>query len=147
MGWFTPNKNGEAAITDSEWIPTVTISPHTGVPQHTWVGSNTASNITWTHTNTGGWGAGSGTFPGTYQVNTDLKGGQLYLEGDGADIHINGESLMKTLQVLEQRLNILRPNTELEAEWDQLRALSDQYRELEAQLLEKQKMWDRLKTK
>jgi hypothetical protein len=54
---------------------------------------------------------------------------------------------MKTLQVLERRLNILRPNTELEAEWDQLRALGDQYRELEAELLEKQKMWDRLKTK
>ena len=146
MGWFTTNKTTEAAITDSEWTPTVTISPHTGVTQHTWV-PNTTSNITWTHTNTGGWGGGSGTFPGTYQVNNDLKGGQLHLEGDGADIHINGESLMKTLQALEQRLNILRPNTELEAEWDQLRELGDQYRQLEAELKEKQKMWNMLKTK
>jgi hypothetical protein len=46
---------------------------------------------------------------------------------------------------LEQRLNILRPNTELEAEWDQLRELGDQYRQLETELMEKQKMWNKLK--
>jgi hypothetical protein len=62
---------------------------------------------------------GGGT--GEYHVNQTLKGGQLHLNGDDADININGESLMKTLQSLEQRLNILRPNTELEAEWDQMR--------------------------
>jgi hypothetical protein len=70
---------------------------------------------------------------------------RLAEELDGADIHINGESLMKTLQGLEQRLNILRPNTELEAEWDQLRELGDQYRQLETELMEKQKMWNKLK--
>jgi len=86
---------------------------------------------------------GGGT--GEYHVNQTLKGGQLHLEGHDADININGESLMKTLQSLEQRLNILRPNTELEAEWDQLRELGDQYRQLETELMEKQKMWNKLK--
>jgi hypothetical protein len=88
-----------------------------------------------------------GSGAGEYHVNQTLKGGQLHLEGDDADININGESLMATLRSLEQRLNILRPNTELEAEWDQLRELGDQYRQLETELMEKQKMWNRLKTK
>ena len=155
MGWFTrdttsvsePSITDSATVSENSWqsVPLVTISPNTGAVQNNWVGSNTFSNVTWT-TN-GGWGGGGGTFPGTYQVNHDLKGGQLYLEGDDADIKINGESLMKTLQGLEQRLNILRPNPELEAEWDQLKELGDQYRQLEAELKEKQKMWNMLKTK
>jgi hypothetical protein len=107
------------------------------------VGSNTFSNVTWT--TTGGWGLNSGA--GEYHVNNTLKGGQLHLEGHDADININGESLMATLRSLEQRLNILRPNPELEEEWDQLRELGDQYRQLEADLKEKQKMWNMLKTK
>ena len=155
MDWFTRNTTAvsEPGITDSatvsenSWqsVPLVTISPNTGAVQNNWVGSNTFSNVTWTTTNTGGWGMGGGA--GEYRVNQTLKGGQLHLEGDGADITLNGESLMATLRALEQRLNILRPNTELEAEWDQLKELGDQYRQLEAELKEKQKMWNMLKTK
>jgi len=154
MGWFTSDTTAvsEPSITDSaivseDWqsVPLVTISPNTGAVQtNTWVGSNTFSNVTWTTTNTGGWGMGGGG-SGEYHVNQTLKGGQLHLEGDDADININGESLMATLRSLEQRLNILRPNTELETEWDQLRELGDQYRQLETELMEKQKMWNKLK--
>ena len=144
MGWFTSDTTAvfEPSITESatvsedsrQSVPRVTISPN-------WVGSNTFSNVTWT--GNGSWGMGGGT--GEYHVNQTLKGGQLHLEGHDADININGESLMKTLRSLEQRLNILRPNTELEAEWDQLRELGDQYRQLETELMEKQKMWNKLK--
>jgi len=151
MGWFAsdttavsePSITESATVSENSWqsVPLVTIGPNTGAVQHTWVGSNTFSNVTWT--GTGGWGMGGGT--GEYHVNQTLKGGQLHLEGHDADININGESLMKTLQSLEQRLNILRPNTELEAEWDQLRELGDQYRQLETELMEKQKMWNKLK--
>jgi hypothetical protein len=35
----------------------------------------------------------------------------------------------------------LRPNPALESEWDQLRELGKQYRELEQQLTEKAQMW------
>ena len=151
MGWFTsdttavfePSITESATVSENSWqsVPLVTIGPNTGAVQHTWVGSNTFSNVTWT--GNGSWGIGGGT--GEYHVNQTLKGGQLHLEGHDADININGESLMKTLQSLEQRLNILRPNTELEAEWDQLRELGDQYRQLETELMEKQKMWNKLK--
>ena len=69
----------------------------------------------------------------------------LTLQGEDADIMINGVSLNDTLKNIEQRLGILRPNTELEAEWDQLQALGNQYRKLEKQLREKSDMWAKLK--
>jgi hypothetical protein len=49
------------------------------------------------------------------------------------------------MESVEQRLRILRPNPALEAEWDQLRELGEQYRELEKQLTEKSQMWNTLK--
>jgi proteasome assembly chaperone (PAC2) family protein len=65
----------------------------------------------------------------------------IQLKGESADILINEKSLMKTLDKIEQRLGILQPNPELESEWEELRELATAYRELEAKLLEKKKMW------
>ena len=70
---------------------------------------------------------------------------KIVLNGKDADIMINGVSLNDTLKNIEQRLGILRPNPDLEAEWDQLKALGNQYRELEKQLKEKSNMWSKLK--
>jgi hypothetical protein len=70
---------------------------------------------------------------------------KIKLDGEGADIEVNGWSLIDAIQKIEERLNILHPNTELETEWEELRALGDQYRKLEKQILEKQATWDRLK--
>ena len=47
---------------------------------------------------------------------------------------------------IEERLNILSVNNDLEAEWEELRNLGNQYRELEKHILEKQATWDRLKS-
>ena len=69
----------------------------------------------------------------------------IELNGEDADIRVNGESLMDTLRGIQDRLNILRPNPELEAEWDELRELGEQYRKLEAQFAEKSKVWSTLK--
>ena len=73
------------------------------------------------------------------------RGGTIQLEGENADIKVNGESLMETLRGIQDRLNMLTPNTELEAEWDELRALGEQYRKLQAEFKEKSKMWNTLK--
>jgi hypothetical protein len=73
--------------------------------------------------------------------------GRMELRGNQADIVINGVSLNDTLKSIQDRLNMLRPNCELEAEWDQLRELGEQYRKLEKQLMEKQRAWDILKKK
>ena len=76
---------------------------------------------------------------------TVSQSGTIQLEGENADIRVNGESMMQTLRDIQDRLNILRPNTELEAEWDQLRAVGEQYRKLESEFKEKSKMWNILK--
>ena len=90
--------------------------------------TSTISNATWT------------TAPLTQSAS-----GKLELRGTDADIVINGTSLNNTLNLIQDRLNMLRPNEHLEAEWDQLRDLGDQYRKLEKELIEKQRAWDILK--
>jgi hypothetical protein len=71
--------------------------------------------------------------------------GKLNLDGDQADIVINGKSLGAAIAKIEQRLNILVPNSELEAEWAELKKLGDAYRKLEQDLIEKADMWGCLK--
>ena len=73
-----------------------------------------------------------------------LDNGRINLEGANSDLILDGVSVRDTLAKIEQRLNILRPNAELEAKWDQLRELGEQYRQLEAEIMEKQAMWDKL---
>ena len=73
--------------------------------------------------------------------------GRMELQGKQADIVMNGVSLNDTLKLIQDRLCMLRPNPELEQEWDQLRDLGEQYRELEKQLTEKQRAWDLLRKK
>jgi hypothetical protein len=52
---------------------------------------------------------------------------------------------MSMIQDIQTQLNILQPVPELEQEWQQLRELGDQYRKLEAEFKEKQRMWTTLK--
>ena len=70
---------------------------------------------------------------------------KIRLDGEGADIEVNGWSLVDAIKKIEERLNILHPNTELETEWAELRALGEQYRKLEQHIKDKQATWDRLK--
>ena len=67
---------------------------------------------------------------------------KIKLDGPGADIEINGESLVDMLRNIEQRLNMLHPNPELESEWEELRDLGDAYRTLEAKIQAKMKTWN-----
>ena len=60
------------------------------------------------------------------------------------DIVLDGVSLRDTLRGLNDRLAILQVNPELEAEFDELHALAEQYRALEKKLIEKKKVWDAL---
>lgn len=71
--------------------------------------------------------------------------GKIELTGEDADIEINGASLVKMLKRIEERINILTVNAELEAEWDELRELGDQYRALEQRIKHKMETWSRLK--
>ena len=71
--------------------------------------------------------------------------GQIDIRGTDADIRINGKSMNRWMEQVEQRLNILTVNPELEKEWDELRRLGERYRKLEKKCQEKAKMWETLK--
>ena len=73
------------------------------------------------------------------------QSGQIDIRGEKADIRINGKSMNKWMEQVEQRLNILSPNPELEKEWDDLRRLGERYRKLEKKCQEKARMWEALK--
>lgn len=70
---------------------------------------------------------------------------KIKLDGEGADIEVNGWSLIDAIKKIEERLNILHPNEKLETEWEELRALGEQYRKLEQHIKDKQATWDKLK--
>lgn len=95
--------------------------------------------------------AGGTTGFGNYTITADYTAPPVTLSNEGiavapqADIRIGEHSLKQFMQQVEERLNILRPNLELESRWDQLAQLGQQYRKLEAELVEQEKMWNILK--
>jgi hypothetical protein len=131
---------------------TVSVNP-SDVISITGSGSNVlgavGSGYTWNTTSVGANGTGALDW-GNLTINTGStssisQAGVMELHGKNADIKVNGRSLMDAIDALEQRLNILVPNPELEAEWDELRELGERYRELEKKCKEKGEMWKKLK--
>jgi hypothetical protein len=134
---------------------TITLtSPNTGWTTNTATVDfgNLTPNITigggtgFNYSNTTIGGAGVYTVSGIGANWNNTASGVMDLQGENADIKINGKSLVDTLTALEERLNILTPNPKLEAEWDELRELGERYRELEKQCKEKAEMWAKLKS-
>jgi hypothetical protein len=130
----------DCSIGTASMVDTITIGDTINV-------SGLTSSIT-----AGAYGAGgSNSYP--YTISTGLSqpwgatnaSPKIKLNGEGADTEINGESLVAMMKKIVERLNILHPNPELEAEWDQLRVLGEQYRELEKKLQEQNDMWNKLK--
>lgn len=110
-------------------LPTVTIGGAT----------RTSANAIWTTTGTGtnyNWSA----------VGANIKPSvKISLQGEEADIDLNGKSIKAWMEKVEERLNILTPNAELEKEWDDLRKLGEKYRKLEKKCKEKAEVWNKLK--
>ena len=102
--------------------------------------SVTGISVPWTTTS-----GTSNTFTYDPDWGSNHVSGKIKLDGPDADIELNGVSLVDMLRNIEQRLNILKPNEKLESEWEELKALGDQYRALEQHILDKQATWDRLK--
>jgi flagellar motility protein MotE (MotC chaperone) len=73
------------------------------------------------------------------------QGGGIDIQGENADIKMNGKSMKAWMEAVEERLNILTPNPELEKDWDELRRLGERYRRLEKKFQEKARMWEELK--
>lgn len=80
--------------------------------------------------------------------NTITSGHTLHVSSDAridGDLTVKGVNLTERLDQIEHRLGILRPNNDLEGKWEELKALGDQYRQLEKEILKKESMWDILK--
>ena len=108
-------------------VPTVTIGHGSNVNPTVW---------TTTTNNTGGY---------TFANQNIQPGGKVVIQGKDADLVIGDKSLKTWMEKVEERLNILTPNPEMEAEWDQLRKLGERYRKLEKKCKEKSDMWNKLK--
>jgi hypothetical protein len=108
------------------------------------------------------WGLnGTSAMPGSGQVLTSngtsgswitadpsLKGASLSVNGNAefeGEVTIKGKNLSDMFEKIEERLAILHPNPELEEKWDELKELGKRYKELEAEIIEKERVWAILK--
>ena len=129
------------------WSGTAADCITTGISQPNYsasiVGSNTmlgGTGYTYTTNTTSPWiSTGIGA---TTHVD---QSGTIQIRGEDADIKINDKSMVAWMEKVEERLNILTPNPELEADWDDLRRLGERYRKLEKKCREKAQMWEALK--
>ena len=146
-----------SAIMASDSIDTITLTGASSSPTYT------VSNISGTATGSSGiyWGMNSGssgqvlTSNGTNTgwanislADPDLQGSTLSVKGDAdfeGEITIKGRNLTDMLDKIEERLAILHPNPKLEDKWDELKELGKRYKELEAEIIEKEKIWAILK--
>lgn len=149
-----PNFVDTISLTASDSCDTITVDS-----QDNWTNMAQGISIT-TMPTIGGFGSGTSILGGSSQntiwttsnVSVDHslevgRSGKISVRGDDADIEINGVSLVQTLQGIQERLAILRPNEELEEKWEKLRGLRQAYMELEAEIKEKEKMWESLRQK
>lgn len=116
-----------------------TSDPYYGAVPNVNVGHGiNVSTPVWTTTtnNTGGY---------TFANQNIQPNNTVHIRGKDADLLINDKSLKTWMERVEERLNILTPNPEMEAEWDQLRKLGERYRKLEKKCKEKSLMWNKLK--
>lgn len=110
-------------------------------------GTGGGYTITTSPNTTGGAGQ-TLTWNGTTPVWTTTPSSPLKVNGDAeidGDLKVKGKSLSEAIENIEKRLAILHPNKELEERWEQLKELGERYRELEKDILEKEKIWDILK--
>jgi hypothetical protein len=82
-------------------------------------------------------GAGSG-HPWTTASSTVTAKGQLKVEGEDADIFVQGKSMKAWMEKVEQRLGILEPKPELLAKYESLKQAYDHYKTLESLLYEQE---------
>ena len=110
------------------------ITSNTYTTNHTYTIQNTAPSTNWSDiiNNTG---------------NVQIMGNaECYGNAEfHGNVKIKGKDIVEMLTKIEERLAILKPNTELESRWEELKELSKRYRELEAELVEKEKVWSILK--
>jgi hypothetical protein len=129
---------------DLTWDATTTITlGGSTLSDSIYVTSPLSTGVTWT-TGT----SPSVTLSDTIDWSNINNDSSLKVSGDAVidgDLTVGGKSIMKSLEAIEERLAILKPNEELEERWDELRELRNRYMKLEQEIIEKEKMWAMLK--
>jgi len=92
------------------------------------------------------WPNSSPTYSFSDSSITERSSGRITLNGADADIEINGESVVSMLRDIRDRLAILKVSEEMEAEWDELRSLREQYEAKLSECRQKSAMWNALKS-
>ena len=90
----------------------------------------------------------NGTSGSWITADPSLKGSTLSVKGDAnfeGEVSIKGKNLTEMFEKIEERLAILHPNPELEDKWDELKELGKRYKELEQEIIEKERVWNILK--
>jgi hypothetical protein len=124
--------------------PTVTISNNTSSGSLYWGINGTSASPGQVLTSTGtstNWG-------NITLAEPNIKGATLKVNGDAdfeGEVTIKGKNIADMFSKIEERLAILHPNPELEDRWDELKELSKRYKELEQEIIEKEKVWAILK--
>ena len=132
-------------VTGPSTTYTVTATDNTAIGSNLYWGLNGTSAvqgpvITTTNTNTS-WGNITLAEPAINGATLSVKGNADF-EGE---ITIKGKSLTEMLDKIEERLAILHPNEKLEDKWDELKELGKRYKELEQEIIEKERVWAILK--
>ena len=96
----------------------------------------------WVTTNTGPYTVSGSNGTGYSNIGQSTK---IKLDGPDADIVVNGQSLSKAINSINERLAILTPNPALEEEFEELKLLAIAYAECEQRMLEKKRVFDILK--
>jgi hypothetical protein len=80
----------------------------------------------------------SGHFTSKNQSSLEVVGKAVFKD----KVIVEGVDLMEALAKIEKRLGILRTNSELEKQFQELKDLGDQYRKLEKECSEKWEIWN-----
>jgi hypothetical protein len=156
---YTVDPNNQTTVCGLGRQDTITLSSVTAPVYHTdtidlsMLGAVGSGNLTSPYTVTagafpnvavsGGFTAGTGANV-PWMTQSPFAAPKIQLNGEGADVEVNGWSLVAAVKRIEERLGLYQPNPKLEAEWLELKQLGDQYRKLEQQIRDKQATWDRL---
>ena len=131
-------------------VNTVSVTGPTPSPVYTTTGTG-SSGLYWGMNGTSGSSGQVLTSNGTngsIWADPNLKGASIQVKGDAefeGEVTIKGKKLTEMFAKIEERLAILHPNPELEDKWDELKELAKRYKELEQEIIEKEKVWAILK--
>ena len=149
--------NDTTMMASDSTIDTITLTGSSSSPTYTISNTSGTANVS------GGiyWGVNSGSSGQVYTTNgtntgwanisladPDLQGSTLSVKGNAdfeGEVTIKGKNLTDMLEKIEERLAILHPNEKLEEKWDELKELGKRYKELEQEIIEKEKIWAILK--